>query len=243
MNWMTLLLISHLLFYEGYSIHPSSSLSEMIVIHERVGNSIDLEEKLMYGLFPEIIEFKNAVIYKGDHESYILEITILDDESGVTRIDRKSLSSKQLDKIRKTIDRKDIGDWTAFKKIGRRKKANVYLKDLSKQVGRITQIGEDLLVLKISNKVSINIHKNDIQFITLKKYYTGRGLLIGVLSGSISLTGFFLVMSKTDDSPHGYGALVAVFVGPIYGSLLGGLIGAIIGDSISHEYIFIAGDN
>lgn len=76
---------------------------EMIVISERVGDSIDLRERNYYNFLPSVKGYKSARFLRLSDERYVIEVTYeKDDEEKVMRIDQ---SKEDIEKIRYQIDR------------------------------------------------------------------------------------------------------------------------------------------
>jgi uncharacterized membrane protein len=61
---------------------------EIIIISEKVGEVIDLEERNKYNLFPDIEGFQSVVFLKLPDGSYLLKVTYLEETTGEEKIKR-----------------------------------------------------------------------------------------------------------------------------------------------------------
>ena len=78
---------------------------EIIIISERVGQEVDLEERNKYNLFPAIKGFQSAVFLKLPDGSYVLKITYLDETIGEEKVERIPRNELNIKRYRDVIDR------------------------------------------------------------------------------------------------------------------------------------------
>lgn len=79
--------------------------SEAIVVSERVGRVINLEERNKYSLFIDIKRFQSAVLLKLPDGRYILKITYLDETMGEIGIKLLPQTESQILKLREHIEK------------------------------------------------------------------------------------------------------------------------------------------
>lgn len=113
----------------------------------------------------------------------------------------------------------------AWQKVGRIKQQQeikVYLQDGKKLKGRLSQVDENGLLLRIKSNKSMHISKEDIQRIT---YNSGaRGALIGLGAG-VGIGALVYSVVPIEDLARSESAMLGAGVGAMVGSLAGGLIG------------------
>jgi hypothetical protein len=77
---------------------------DIIIINERVGKVIDLEERNKFILFPGIKGFKSAVFLKSVNGSYIVKITYNDDTTGEEKIKKIPQTESSIMRYRRIIN-------------------------------------------------------------------------------------------------------------------------------------------
>jgi len=75
-------LIIYVVLFSFGQISAQEEKGEIIIISERVGEEIDIEEKEKYKLFQKIKGFQSAVYIKLPDNRYFLKITYLDENTG-----------------------------------------------------------------------------------------------------------------------------------------------------------------
>ena len=85
-------------------LYAQEEEGEIIIISQRVGKEIDLEERNRYKLFPSPKGFKSAIVLKLSDGSYIFKITYLDEKSGEKKIKRTVESESKIIQLREYID-------------------------------------------------------------------------------------------------------------------------------------------
>jgi len=63
-------------FFLFFTVITEATSQEIIVVHPDIGATIDLEEKIHYGLFPEFYNFSDAQFYQATPESVIAKIRL-----------------------------------------------------------------------------------------------------------------------------------------------------------------------
>ena len=77
---------------------------EIMIVSERVGEEIDLQERDNYELFQDIKGFQSAIFYKMPSNKYILKIMYLEEQTGELKIDRIPRSKESINNYRNHID-------------------------------------------------------------------------------------------------------------------------------------------
>jgi len=78
--------------------------SEIIILSERVGVTIDREERDKYKLFQDVKGFQSAVFLKLPDNSYILKIVYKEEKTRDLKVDRIQESKDSINNIRNSID-------------------------------------------------------------------------------------------------------------------------------------------
>ena len=83
--------------------------SERVIISEKLGDVIDLEERNKYKLFMATKNFKSAILLKLNDENYAFKIIYLDDVTGEENIKWIPRTESEIKSIRILIDKIDEG--------------------------------------------------------------------------------------------------------------------------------------
>ncbi len=85
-------------------LYAQEEEGEIIIISEKVGEIIDLEERNKYNLFPGIKGFQSAMIFKLPDDSYVGKVAYLDDTNGEKKINWIPQTESEISRIRSHID-------------------------------------------------------------------------------------------------------------------------------------------
>ena len=85
-------------------LYAQEEEGEIVIISERVGEKIDLEERNKYNLFPAIKGFQSAVLLNLLDGSYVLKIIYLDETTGEEKVKRIPRSEWNIKRYRDIID-------------------------------------------------------------------------------------------------------------------------------------------
>ncbi|UCE18094.1 MAG: hypothetical protein JSV84_14720 [Gemmatimonadota bacterium] len=225
---------------------------EIVVISERVGESIDVEERNTYGLFPTFEGFQSAVLLRLPDESYILKITYLDETTGEEKVKRIPEVESRIENYIEHIDH--FEEIQTKKYLYKKKRPivpgtrvrisapNLYVRKLE---GTVVVLESDTLILKTDispDRMAIPLGLVESFYISRGRVHRGKnglkGAGIGFLIGG---AGTFTVAAMSDDPRliygvvgGGIGGLDGFLIGATgknatYGFLAGALIGFIIG--------------
>ena len=208
---------------------------EIIVLSERVGEVIDLEERNRFNLFSAVNNFRSAILLKLQDGSYAFKITYVEETTGEEKIKWMAQTELEILTIREYIDHyKETQSKTYHTKSdkespivpGARIRISTPTSRGGGLIGTFIAMDADSFVLDVGRFVPLlSIPLSSVQRLELSqgqgKVYDGRkgriGTGIGILGGGV---GTYAVAAMSDDPRLIYG-IVGAGIGGLDGFLLG----------------------
>jgi len=223
---------------------------EIVIIHEQIGELIDLEERNTYKLFMYIESFQSAVLRKITDGKFVFSVNYLDEATGEQKIKSVFQTEKEIKNIAEYIENIHSGEKEEEKNSG-----SVYNYEKERIRTKRSQIPNWQLTLKsdrIISGVSLVYAENQslgvsvggqstlawvpvdsiekIIYIRQKKF-AGK-VAAGALIGGVA--GFFITNAATRENEFmaGLKGIVGGLSGAFIGGCIGGLGGAVTGADV-----------
>lgn len=193
-------------FSFSFSQSSAREEGEIIIISERVGKEINLEERNKYELFPDVKGFKSAVYTKLSNNIYFLEITFQDENTGELRIKRLQQSEISIKNRGLYIDRFEKNQ-TIKKEIKQKQEVEKYVYSNSGTSIYFELAGKGLFAINVDyrinkfNALSVGISPAEGGVLPSIMYYKFSGMkhrfetgigITGILGQPEGLIGIFV---------------------------------------------------
>ena len=199
---------------------------EIVIISERVGEVIDLEERNKFNLFRFVEGFQSATLFKLPDSSYVWKITYIDSTTGEQKIRQVSHAEIEIKELGEYIDhfeeiqagKYQIKIQNAKDKLPKEEKPSLQTPVISRSK---TEMSSTEFVAGLGGGVLLGILGGIIA--PESQGDDPVEPIIGVISGFVlgSASGVVLTGKKLNDSGSTSGALLGAFICPLVGAILG----------------------
>lgn len=205
---------------------------DLVIVSQRVGETIDSVEREQFNLFPGIEDFESAVFYKTAEYGYLVEIVTKDKTFHVRNCDDNGIEI-----MRAYVDDYDKNQ-QAITKLVENRKVERYIRDTIPIYEKIKTPFEEKWDIVDYDGLGLPITKGEIT--KFNEHRNARLYSVGCCLPTCIIGGLFTGMAMYNDSWNGESTATPFFLAGAGASIAGAAIGYIVGKKIDEKQTITA---